>query len=333
MQSRAENCYLVTHIVNGMPLVTVVTPCYNAEPFIGETIESVQSQAFEDWEHIVVDDGSTDASADIVRGYIDADTTGRLRLHQQANRGVAFARNRGVELASADSRYLLFLDADDILLPDMMRRTADYLNAHRDVALVSVKYRFFDDEQGVHSDVVERPRYEPTRFGLRQLRDDQPHSSTFTLAYGITIPSATLIRRSIFQKTEGFDEDFGQPVEDTDLFMRLSLFGSAHLIPQPLVLYRQHDGQSMADPSHVAHQHRRLILKWESGKAFTDTEHKRRAKRIAVQYKSRIISRIWLKNSLNCLKNHRYGRSAIFLVASLFNYFYYLTLDYFLSTS
>lgn len=95
------------------PRFSVIIPAYNAEAFVGEAIESVLRQSVSDWELIVVDDGSTDATAGVVDGFTDP----RIHLIRQENAGVSVARNRGI--AVAHGAYLAFLDADDRL-----RRTA-----------------------------------------------------------------------------------------------------------------------------------------------------------------------------------------------------------------
>ena len=108
-----------------MPRVSVITPCYNAGRFIGETIESVLKQSFSDWEYTLVDDGSTDNSREVITSYLKNDS--RLRLISQPNRGVAAARNLGFEASSKESKFLLFLDADDVLEQDMLKVFAYYL--------------------------------------------------------------------------------------------------------------------------------------------------------------------------------------------------------------
>src|SRR5690242_17253835 len=92
------------------PLISVVMPCYNTERHIGEAIDSILSQEIESVQVVVIDDGSTDRSADIARGFGK-----RVECKSQANAGIAAARNCGVALARG--KYLAFLDADDIWMP------------------------------------------------------------------------------------------------------------------------------------------------------------------------------------------------------------------------
>ncbi|TWT17252.1 glycosyltransferase family 2 protein [Luteimonas marina] len=117
--------------------VSVVMPLYNAERYLCRPIESVLAQSHGDLELVVVDDGSTDASADIVDGYARADTRVRL-LRGGRNAGVAAARNRAIEAASG--RYVAFLDSDDWWHPDKLARQLDALDAH-DAAIAYASYQ------------------------------------------------------------------------------------------------------------------------------------------------------------------------------------------------
>ena len=117
-----------------MPSVSIITPCFNAAPFIAGTVHSVLRQDFTDWEHILVDDGSTDDSLAIARSAAERDP--RFRVFSQPNGGMAFSRNVGFSRAADESRYLLFLDADDILEPHALSTLLRYLEQHPQVGLV-----------------------------------------------------------------------------------------------------------------------------------------------------------------------------------------------------
>ncbi|NLZ30356.1 MAG: glycosyltransferase family 2 protein, partial [Methanomicrobiales archaeon] len=94
-----------------MPEVSVVIPLYNKAPYIARALSSIIAQTRQDFEVIVIDDGSTDGGEEIVRGFDDP----RIRVIRQENRGVSAARNRGIEAARAD--FIAFLDADDEWMP------------------------------------------------------------------------------------------------------------------------------------------------------------------------------------------------------------------------
>ena len=109
-----------------MPLVSVVMPVFNGEKFLVEAIESILSQTFTDFELIIVDDGSTDGSADIIRAYAEQDS--RIRFVQLAeNMGEAGARNAGIAVASG--KYIAAMDCDDISLPERLRMQVEFLES------------------------------------------------------------------------------------------------------------------------------------------------------------------------------------------------------------
>ena len=96
--------------------LSVVIPAYNVGQYVAQCLQSVLSQSFTDFEVIVVNDGSTDNSAEIARSFADADS--RVRVVDQPNGGLSAARNTGIDLASG--KWLMFVDSDDMLLPDAM---------------------------------------------------------------------------------------------------------------------------------------------------------------------------------------------------------------------
>lgn len=105
-------------------LISVVTPMYNSEQYIGETIASVRNQSYENWEMIIVDDCSTDQSADIVKKQMEEDA--RIHYYQNnENKGVAQSRNMAIK--KAQGRYLAFLDSDDIWMKDKLEKQVTYM--------------------------------------------------------------------------------------------------------------------------------------------------------------------------------------------------------------
>jgi glycosyltransferase involved in cell wall biosynthesis len=257
--------YACTPRIRFMPKISIITPCYNSESFIGATIESVRNQTFADWECIVVNDGSTDSSEDTVGSYLKLDQ--RLQLLNQPNGGVCKARNNGFKAASPDSEYLLFLDADDCLEAAMLETLSKYLDSHPEVGLVYSDHTYIDSQgefiNASDHGIVWSQRYVPTRWGIRTLEPDEaetPFCSVFTLA-GL-VPSMSLIRRSVFETSGGFDEEFGQHYEETDLFLRMVLNTRFHYLPQKLVRHRRHPAQSTAHTEKFARQEIKLYSTW-----------------------------------------------------------------------
>jgi len=243
-----------------MPKVSIITPCYNCDRYIGRTIESVRAQTFIDWEHIIVDDGSKDNSAGVVLSYLSDDR--RLQLIQQPNRGVASARNAGVNASATESDYLFFLDADDCLDPEMLSVLIDYLDQHLEVGLAYCNYTCIDEQDAAIA-TKNFPRYIPSRLGARELPDQSPLTPFISIFVpAVVLPSVSVIRRSVYDQTPGWDEAFGQPFEDTDLVLQIALRSQIHFLPHALVKHRRHNRQSTSDTQKHDRQQQKLYQKW-----------------------------------------------------------------------
>ena len=186
----------------GQPLVTVVTPCYNAAPFIATTIASVREQDYPAIEHIIVDDCSTDGSWEVIEAHRDVVTCVRL----QENRGGGYARNRGAEMARGD--YLMFLDADDVIAPDTIRSLVDAARGAPGSIVFCDWARLRAGEGGWVAAPREIPLpaagYDPLRGWLE----------------GVWVPPcAVLWPREIFERTGGWDESL-RINQDGDIMMR-----------------------------------------------------------------------------------------------------------------
>jgi glycosyltransferase involved in cell wall biosynthesis len=247
-----------------MPRVSVIVPAFNAGPYLDETIASLVAQSLDDWELTVVDDGSTDGTAAVASDWARRDP--RVRLVRQPHRGgVAAARNAGLRAADADAQYLLFLDADDCLEPTALDILAGYLDGRPGVGMAHCAYTLIDGQGHPVASSGEpwTPRWVASGHWLRPLRPDEPDTpfvSVFCLA--AIVPSMALIRHSAYRLTPGWDEGFGQPFEDTNLFLHLALARRIHYVPERLVRHRRHGGQSTADRDRLGSQERRLYERW-----------------------------------------------------------------------
>ena len=207
------------------PTVTVVMPAYDAAAFIGEAIESVVAQTFTDWKLIVVDDGSTDATPDVV----DACEDPRVRLLAIEHSGLpAVARNRG--LASSESTHVAFLDADDLWRPRKLELQLAALDSRHDVGLVHTGFEQL--REGALEPVVHLPGL--TAGGPQFER----------LAVGNYIAnSSVLLRRDLLTRHGAFDEDPRmRGTEDFELWLRLSPHTTFAYVDEPLLVYRVHPG-------------------------------------------------------------------------------------------
>lgn len=108
----------------GHPTVTIITAVYNGQRYLSETLRSVTTQTFQDWEYIVVDDASTDSSFEIANAYAEHDPRFRI-LREERNVGALAARNLGLE--AARGRYVAFLDADDLWLPEKLEKQVEFM--------------------------------------------------------------------------------------------------------------------------------------------------------------------------------------------------------------
>lgn len=124
-------------------MVSIIVPVYRADAYIAETIEMVRRQTYNNWELILVDDCSTDNSADIIQGMQSSHETERIRLiRKERNEGAAKARNTGIE--AAKGQYIAFLDADDIWLPDKLERELAFMK-EKQAAFAFTAYEFGDE--------------------------------------------------------------------------------------------------------------------------------------------------------------------------------------------
>lgn len=229
------------------PLVSVIMPCYNGARFIAESIESVLAQTHENLELIVVDDGSTDDSVEIVHGF-----GGRVRSEQlPQNQGVNFARNRGVDVARGN--FIQFIDSDDLLRPDKVARSLEIFGEDIDVVFTGVESF---GAAGASRALPDAPAWYSAVRHLLGRRNPQPgFDPDFPLEFFVRQGAQTaqlLHRRVHYLASGGFDRGLFEQ-DDYEFHFRLALNGSRfrHL-PEPLVRYRQHEG-----PDRLRHSPRR----------------------------------------------------------------------------
>ncbi len=229
------------------PLITVILPLYNGAEFIERTLRSVMAQTYQNLEILVIDDGSTDHSPDLVQSLRGQDD--RIQLITKPNGGVASARNLGI--AIAQGTWIGFLDADDIWDPTFMQKVAD-------------RTVFFSDSVGVI-------------YGWAQNINDHDHpmpgvhvAAITGNVYGTLLchnflgnASATVIRRSCFDRVGGYDSGLrsaqAQGCEDWDLYLRLAEYYDYAVIPELLVGYRKLEN-SMSGNSYTMAKSQGIML-------------------------------------------------------------------------
>jgi len=305
-----------------MPKVSIITPCYNARRYIAATMRSVQAQSFEDWEHIVVDDGSTDGSMDVIDRLSRQDSSGRIRAHRQKNQGVCRARNVGLELASDDSEYILFLDADDCLKPEMLKVLTAYLDSKSEVGLAYCLFDKIDQEGNTIDSDCPRLRYQATRFWMEKVPESEPDTPALTVFEGSVLPSVSLIRKRFLPKGPLFDEVLNiQPDEDADAFTRIAIRAPVHQISQSLVQYRIHPSQSTQNSR--ANTRRQLVEKWKLDLEGLTVQQQDKRRRIWFDYLGRSVPLLLIREAKRRIGGGQYLSGSILLGRAAAHYSYY----------
>lgn len=212
------------------PVASVIVPAFKTADLIGETLSSIASQTFSDFEVLIIDDGSPDDIAGAVSPFL-ADP--RFRLLQFPNGGLATARNRGIEQATGE--FVVFIDSDDRLMPTYLEEMTAALAADEDVAFVCADARMFGT---------------PSREG-RLYSEFEPVRGQPTLASvldrSFNVPVAVTARRSDLVAMGGFDASL-RSAEDFDLWIRLLAAGRRGIcLPKPLWEYRRRQRSLSAD--------------------------------------------------------------------------------------
>ncbi len=212
------------------PCVCVLLAVHNGEKYLRQAVQSVLDQTFTDFVFLIIDDGSTDGSPQILREFAAADP--RIQLITQPNAGLTRTLNHGLKLAQ--SEFIARMDGDDICLPTRLEVQVDFLRKHRDVSLVGSSVEFIDPQGcliGLKPGLIQ----EHEKIDADLLRKGWP-----------IVHPAVMMRRSAVMDIGGYNEAYATN-QDHDLFLRLSEHGRLANLPQALLKYRQHfDSISLA---------------------------------------------------------------------------------------
>ncbi|SEW53189.1 glycosyltransferase family 2 protein [Chitinophaga arvensicola] len=202
------------------PLVTVFMAAFNGEAYIEKAIQSVLNQSFTDFELLIVNDGSTDRTLDIIHQFTDP----RIRLvHNDGNKGLTFTRNRGIE--EAKGKYIAVLDCDDLATPDRLKSQISFLNSNPEFAICGGQ-AILIDESGKQTGNLN------VMAGDKSISPELVFQNTF-------INSTLMIKRSAMIEAGGY-RDYS-PAEDYDLSYRISLHHPVTNLNEVLVAYRLHN--------------------------------------------------------------------------------------------
>jgi glycosyltransferase involved in cell wall biosynthesis len=210
------------------PRVSVIIPTYNRAELLSQTIESVLVQTRPDFELIVVDDGSTDSTVDLIEGYRDA----RLRYIYQDNAGGCAARNRGA--TESRTPHVVFLDSDDLFMPDALAELMGVADRYPETGLIGGGFEYIDATGHIIGE------YQPWLLG------EQLDLTRWLLDCPF-IPSATMIKRSCFEAVGGFDLE-QEAAQDWDLWLRMAAAGCVmRWLKRSVCKYRLHGGGLTVD--------------------------------------------------------------------------------------
>ena len=202
------------------PKVSVVMPVFNGAAYLGAAIESILAQTFDDFEFIIIDDGSIDDSAAVIRRFNDP----RIRFFQQANKGLAATLNRGITLASGE--YVARQDQDDLSLPARFEKQAAFLGATPRCALVGTRAEIWEGDK-------------------RTARAHDHPAENYILKFELLfdnpfVHSSVMLRKTALDKVGVYTTDPArQPPEDYELWSRLAREFDVSNIPERLLIYRE----------------------------------------------------------------------------------------------
>jgi len=206
-----------------MPQISIVMSVYNGEKYLKQAVESILSQTFTDFEFIIIDDGSTDKSLEILKEFQQKDE--RIKLISRENKGLIYSLNEGVKMAQGE--YIARLDADDV---SDLNRLEKQLKYAKDNDLVVC---------GTWAECIDN-------LGNRVNDMDYPPSidkiKTFTLLHNPFIHSSVMFRKDVFEKVGGY-KPFFKHIEDYELWTRIVFKYKTGNIPEALLKYRLHEEQ------------------------------------------------------------------------------------------
>lgn len=208
------------------PAVSVVMTVYNRERHVGRAIQSVLEQSWDDFELIIVDDGSTDGTVGVVSRMAEKDRR-IIMVSHTPNRGISYSANRGI--SASRGRYIARIDSDDIRTSESLRKQAEFLDRHPDTGVVGGAIRYFD-ESGRTGQILDQPV--------------APVALRWKLSFSCAVHhTVSMVRRSVFERLGGYDESLAVTV-DYDLFARAAEITRLANLPDVIGYLRRHEGRA-----------------------------------------------------------------------------------------
>ena len=229
-----------------MPLISVVTSVYNGEAFLKECVDSVLNQTFQDFEYIILNNGSTDRTPEILAKYKDP----RLLIIQQENLGIARSLNKGIHMAN--SEIIARLDADDFSDPNRLEKQINFMSQHPEIVLCGSRFNVL-----LGSDYIDYP--------IRSLEGDEAIRKSMS-CFNPFSHSTVVFRKAAFIQSGGYSEKFifGQ---DYELWSRLLDYGEGYILKDELSTIRLSE-QSTSNINSKALRIESLRIRWAAFRKF-----------------------------------------------------------------
>lgn len=215
-----------TSVIEEQPVVSVILPCYNAETYIGDCLESILSQTWKSFELIIIDDGSTDNTASIIKNHDDS----RIKyIKNKKNRGIVYSLNKGISLAKG--KYMARMDADDIMHKNRLEKQVLFMENHPNIALVGSWHYIIDESKKI--------------IGLKQYFTKNEEIKLI-LPFENPFSHPSIMLRLEVAKSIGYSQSYSY-CEDYDLWIKIASKNKVANIPECLTYYRVHPSNNLRE--------------------------------------------------------------------------------------
>lgn len=263
-----------------MASVDVIIPAYNTAKYLAAALDSVMAQTFDDWRILLVDDGSTDNTAEVVAPYLDR-LGPKIKYIRQENRGLPAARNTAIR--ASDAELLALLDADDVWLPNRLADSVAAMAQRPQAGLAYGLVTLIDSEGKTGTTFAGNPKFVEGNIAPQ----------IYMRKVELPCPTITF-RRSAVDEAGMFDETM-RATEDRDLWLRIALKYEVAFVPKVLAYYRISSSSMSADPQRMLQAQLRFIRKhygakgcgWSARQVAFARAYKQRAEAFSRQHRHR----------------------------------------------
>tara|TARA_B100001971_G_C18221808_1_gene557701 strand:- start:148 stop:921 length:774 start_codon:yes stop_codon:yes gene_type:complete len=225
-----------------MPLVSVVTSVYNGEAYLEECVDSILNQTFQDFEYIILNNGSTDRTPEILKRYTDP----RLRIIHQKNLGISQSLNKGINLSNSD--LIARLDADDYSFPQRLEKQVTFMEQYPEIVLCGSRFKELIGKKYF----VQKVQFIEKDEDIRKILS----------CYNPFCHSTIMIRKKTFTKSGGYNQKFKYS-QDYELWVRILNLGNAEILKEELSVVRLAE-QSTSNKNRRKQKLEDLQIRWDA---------------------------------------------------------------------